>query len=214
MLRPQYINTLPVFHTMTGCDITVTQFGIGKNTAWSAWKSFPQVTETFVTILQDPACLKLDYQHMQHLERWVVFMYCKNNWSKETSGLKDLVSIPPTQHAFFQYAKRELFCAAFIWKQALFRTPEIPSPGDWDWTWNARTRESAPHWTDLPDVSQESCCIVGVQLPVAATASAIELVFAAVFCLNVKEAAKIAPHRNLSDDDGVFCCLGLTVTYD
>ena len=53
-----------------------------------------------------------------------------------------------------------------------------------------------------------------VQFPVVATASAIELVSAAFLCVNVKKAAKIAPYRNFSDGDGVFCCLGLTVTYD
>ena len=33
------------------------------------------------------------------------------------------------------------------------------------------------------------CCIVGVQLPVAATATVLELVFASVLCVNVKKAA-------------------------
>ena len=79
MLGPQYTKTLPVFHGMAGCDIASALYGIGKKTAWNAWKSFLQVTETFVAILQDPAFPKLDYQHMQHLERWVVLMYCKNS---------------------------------------------------------------------------------------------------------------------------------------
>ena len=100
---------------------------------------------------------------MQHLERWAVLMYSKNSDTASldearrqmfTSGLKDLDSIPPTQHAFLQHEKRALLCAAFIWKQALLRTHEIPSPGDWGWTWNARTREWVPHWTDLPVLSQ------------------------------------------------------------
>jgi hypothetical protein len=157
----QHSKTLPVFHAMTGCDIVSALYGIGKKTAWNAWKSFPQVTETFAAILQDPACLKLNSQHMQHLERWVVLMYSKNSSTTSldearrqmfTSGLKDLDSIAPTQHAFLQHTKRALLCSAFIWKQALLRNPEMPSPGDWGWTWNARSREWVPHWTDLPDV--------------------------------------------------------------
>ena len=71
-----------------------------------------------------------------------------------TNGLKDLDSIPPTQHAFLQHAKRDLLTPAFVWKQALLKTPEISIPSEWGWEWNARTKEWVPYWTDLADVSQ------------------------------------------------------------
>lgn len=74
MLGSQYTKALPAFHAMASCDIVSALYAIGKKTAWNAWKSFPQVIESFIAILQDPACLKLDSHHIQRLERWVVLM--------------------------------------------------------------------------------------------------------------------------------------------
>lgn len=116
-----------------------------------------------LAIKLDPTCLTLESQHMKQLERWIILAYSKNcaaeslNEARKrmfTNGLKDLDSIPPTQHAFFQHVKRALLTAAFVWKESLERKPRIPSPGDWGWEWNDRSREWVPHWTDLPDVSQ------------------------------------------------------------
>ena len=70
-----------------------------------------------------------------------------------THSLKSLDSIPPTQHALFQHAKRALLAAAFIWKQSLSKIPNIPKPSDWGWEWNTRTNQWVPFWTDLTDVS-------------------------------------------------------------
>ena len=70
-----------------------------------------------------------------------------------TQSLKSLDSIPPTQHALFQHAKRALLAAAFIWKQSLSKIPKIPKPSDWGWEWNTRTNQWVPFWTDLADVS-------------------------------------------------------------
>ena len=39
-------------------------------------------------------------------------------------GLKSLDSIPPTQHALFQHAKRALLAA--LWRQSLSKIPKIP----------------------------------------------------------------------------------------
>jgi len=69
-----------------------------------------------------------------------------------THGLKFLDSIPPTQDALFQHAKRALHAAGFVWKQSLWRIPEIPNPSDWGW--NARNNQWVPYWTDLSDVSK------------------------------------------------------------
>ena len=49
--------------------------GIGKKTAWNA---YPEVTDTFVAIIQDPSSLTLDSLQIRRLERWTVLMYCKN----------------------------------------------------------------------------------------------------------------------------------------
>ena len=99
---------------------------------------------------------------MQRLERWTVLMYSKNcdahfvNEARKlmfTHGLKSLDSIPPTQHALFQHAKRALLTAAFVWKQSLTKTPTVPKYSEWGWEWNTRTKQWVPYWTDLADVS-------------------------------------------------------------
>ena len=164
MLGPQYCQALPLFHAFTGCDVVSAMFGIGGKNAWKAWAAFPEVTDTFITITQDPTSLTLDSLHMRQLERWTVLMYINGNCRADsvnearklmfTHILKSLDAIPPTQHALFQHAKRALLTAAFVWKQSLSKTPEIPDPSAWGWEWNARTREWVPYWTDLADVSQ------------------------------------------------------------
>jgi len=163
LLGSQHCKALPFFHAFTGCDVASAMFGIGKKTAWNAWITFPEVTNTFIAITEDPTCLTLNSLHMRHLERWVVLMYSKNcsaysvNEARKvmfTHSLKSLDSIPPTQHAIFQHAKRALLIAAFIWKQSLSKKPKIPNPSEWGWEWNSRTKQWVPYWTDLADVSQ------------------------------------------------------------
>lgn len=131
MLGPQHYTALPLFHALTGCDVVSALYRISKKTAWKAWLAFPPVTDTFVAITQDPTSFTLQWQHMRHLERWVILMYIKNcdtdslNEARKrmfTNGLKDLDSIPQTKHAFYQHTKRALLTAAFIWKQSLSRT--------------------------------------------------------------------------------------------
>ena len=162
MLGPQQCQVLPLFHAITGCDLVSAMFGIGKKTAWNAWTAYPEVTNTLIAITQDPSSLTLDYVHMRRFERWAVLMYSKNcnaqlvNDARKfmfSHSLKSLDSIPPTKNALFQHIKRALLAAAFIWKQSLSKTPEIPNPGEWGWDWNTRTKEWVPYWTDLSDVS-------------------------------------------------------------
>ena len=159
-LGPQRSQALLFFYSYTGCDVTSSMFGIGKKTAWNAWSTFPEVTDTFI---QDPTCLTLDSLHMQRLERLTVLMYSKNCGSASvnearnlmfTVGLKSLKSIPPTQHALFQHTKRALLIAAFTWKQSLVKHPNNPDPSQWGWEWNDRTKAWVPYWTDLPDASK------------------------------------------------------------
>ena len=162
-LGPQNCIALPLFHALTGCDVISALYGISKKTAWNAWQAFLQITDTFIAILQDPTSFTLESEHMRHLECLVILMYSRNydtdslNEARKlmfTNGLKDLDSIPPTKHAFYQHTKRALLTAAFIWKQSLSKTPQIPTYSEWGWKWNGRTNEWVPYWTDLAGVSQ------------------------------------------------------------
>ena len=119
-----------------------------------------------IAITQDPNSFTLD---SRHLERWTVLMYSKNcnaelvNDARKlmfSHSLRSLDSIPPTKNALFQHIKRALLVAAFIWKQSLSKTPEIPKPIEWDWEWNTRTKEWVPYWTDMSDVSQACSLLI------------------------------------------------------
>ena len=49
-LSPQKAHALPVFHDMTGCD-TVSEFmGHEKKSHWATWNSFPELTDSLVTL--------------------------------------------------------------------------------------------------------------------------------------------------------------------
>ena len=76
-LGTQRCQALLFFHAYMGCDVAYAMFDIGKKTAWNAWTNFPEVTETFIAITQDPTSLTLDSLHMSYLERFTVLMYSK-----------------------------------------------------------------------------------------------------------------------------------------
>ena len=199
MLGPQHCEVLPFFHAFTGCDLVSSMLGIGKKTSWNAWNAYPKVTNTFVTIIQDPSSIILDSLHMRRLDHWTVRMY-SNNCDAEllndamkvmfTHSLKSLDSIIPTQHALFQHTRRALLAAAFIWKQLFFKMPKIPKPSDWGWEWNTRTNQWVPFWTDLVDVSHACSLLLHCGCVVAcrwgAIVSAIELDSDAAHSANVK----------------------------
>jgi hypothetical protein len=148
-LGPQRCEALLYFHAFTGCDITSSMFGIGKKTGWTTWATYPEVTDTFISITNNPTSLTLDSEHMRCLERFTVMMYSKNCGAESvnearkvlfTRGMKSLDSIPPSQHALFQHAKRAVLTTRFIWKMSLSKSPDIPDPSEWGWEWNDRTK--------------------------------------------------------------------------
>ena len=94
-------------------------------------------------------------------------------------------SIPSTKNAF----KRTLLVAAFIWKQSLSKTPEIPKPSEWGWEWNTWIKEWVPYWTDLSDVSQ--ACSLLLHCGCRETVTATELDSDVAVCASAKVVAQI-----------------------
>ena len=126
-LGPSKSLALPLFHSLTGCDTTSQILGCGKKTAWVAWTSLPDLTDTLVALTQDPDLFTLESIHMQQIERFVIIMYSKGcgaasvNEARHrlfTTGSRSLENIPPTQAALFQHVKRALLQASFYWNQA------------------------------------------------------------------------------------------------
>ena len=86
-LDPEKSLSCTLFHSFTGCDTTSSFLGIGKKTAWAAWQAYPDLTETLLTLSDDPTLLTLDSIHMARLERWTVVTY---NQSSDCSRVNDV----------------------------------------------------------------------------------------------------------------------------
>ena len=54
LLGPDTSRVLPLFHAFTGCDSPIQFFRTRKKTAWKIWKGFPDLTETLLSINNDP----------------------------------------------------------------------------------------------------------------------------------------------------------------
>lgn len=76
-LGPSKSFALPLFHSLTGCATTSQFLGCGKKTAWAAWASLPELTDTLVTLTRNPDVFTLESVHMQRIEHLVVLMYSK-----------------------------------------------------------------------------------------------------------------------------------------
>ena len=119
---------------------------------------FDDVSETFTNLSQHPTLIRdLD---LQKLERFVVLMYDR---SSATTGVDearlDLFahkqrpynSIPPTQAALREHAKRVAYQAGIIWGQATISNPDTSSPAEWGWTQKGETWQIC--WTTLPPIA-------------------------------------------------------------
>jgi len=53
-LGDQKCTALPVFHAITGCDTTSCFSGKGKKTAWETWNASPAVSESFLSLVDQP----------------------------------------------------------------------------------------------------------------------------------------------------------------
>ena len=114
---------LVMFHALTGCD-TVSSFrGRRKKTAWTAWMSYPEITETFLALLSLPM-EDIDQNLLHNIERFIIIVYSKtctlinvNEARRElfTKGLRTIDNIPPTQGALLEHLKRAVYQAAFVW---------------------------------------------------------------------------------------------------
>ena len=149
-LGPVKSRGLLMFHALTGCDTINNLKGIGKKTAWSTWKNYPEADEVFknMSTLQKG----LDKKHFDILERFVVLCYDKNldtnsverAWEilhsrRLRSGGANSDNLPPTQGELVQHVKRSVYQAGFVWGQALLPAPRYPSPGDHGWMKDSAT---------------------------------------------------------------------------
>ena len=158
---------LPLFQRLTECDTTSHFYGCGKKTAWTAWNSTPELTDTLLALTDDPHLITQDPIHMQRIERFVVIMYSrgtsaasvnKARHSLFTTGKRTLENIPPTQAALLQHVKRTLLQASFYWGKATSVYQDIPDFCEWGWH-KDDSGGWQPLWTTLSDAST-ACAIL------------------------------------------------------
>ena len=155
--------SLPIFHCFTGCDTTSSFYGRGKNTAWTAWYHYPDVTEAFMFMAQNPfADVGTESYHFKLLERYTVVLYDKSsnveNIDKARKILycqkdKTIESIPPTQDALLQHIRRVTYQAG-IWSTCDKSEQKLPSPEGWGWTFNREAQVWTPIWITRPIASK------------------------------------------------------------
>ena len=72
-LRPEMSCALPMFHALTGCD-NVSRFAEhGKKTAWSTWKSLPELTDALLMLADGPK--EIPDGAINIIERFVILLF-------------------------------------------------------------------------------------------------------------------------------------------
>ncbi|KAL9983185.1 hypothetical protein ACROYT_G005321 [Oculina patagonica] len=74
-LGKELSQSFPAFHAFSSCDTTSSFCGKGKKTALQTWRSFPEATEAFLYMQQNPF-VAIDHSspHFQTLERLTVLI--------------------------------------------------------------------------------------------------------------------------------------------
>ena len=128
----------------------------------------PEMTETFLVLIDNPHSFTMESIHMQQLEHFHIIMYSKScssvtvNQARQqlfSHGLRSLEAIPPTQAALFEHGKRSISQACFIWKQAATCHQEVPNYTSWGWEVDVKTKQWVPFWTVLADTSK-ACAVL------------------------------------------------------
>jgi len=133
---------LPIFHAYSWCDTTSAFFRKGKKSAWQAWKSYPEATDAFLFMADNPFhAISSTSAHFKTIERLTVVLYdrtsnltsvneaCRELFTRKNCNLD---SIPPTENALLQHIKGVAFQSG-IWTTCLNSQPAIPQPQEWGW---------------------------------------------------------------------------------
>ncbi len=152
---------LPMFHAFTGCDTVSSFSGRGKKTAWEIWNVFPDVTDTFAALMEQPEQSDVDAA-LTTLERFVVLLYDKTSFKSHVNEARvdlfarkgrDVNHISPTQGSLLQHTRRAVYQAGYCWSQSLIPMVQLPQPEEWGWkvaaggTWDVM-------WSNLPEASK------------------------------------------------------------
>ena len=154
--------SLPMFHSVTGCDQISFFAGRGKKNAWNTWTKYEDLTKALVRLSYCPT--KEDVSEVfPMIELFVVLLYDKTGMCATVNECrKDLFAgkgrlpegIPPTQDALILHVYRAVYQASYCWAQALRKDAFLPDPNDCGWKNTVEGYDFI--WTTLPDASK-SC---------------------------------------------------------
>ena len=127
--------SLLAFHSITGFDTTSQFAGIGKQSSWSIFVTYPRLLQHLGKDESPEAKVLCD------AEAFICQLY--NKGTEETlinrerasafrRAEKSLDSLPPTQDALHLHIKRAHY-QTFIWKKALEPCPVLPNPEGYGW---------------------------------------------------------------------------------
>ncbi len=147
---------LRFFFAFTGCDQVSFFAHVSKATAWKIWTLFPDVTEVFVKLSNQPSDEDIA-EFMPLLERFVVLLYKRtSNCSDVNSCRRELFcdgraidNIPPTREALLQHVRRSVYFGGYVWGSSLSPIMDLPPFTMYGWK-----SDASPHWTDLPQASR------------------------------------------------------------
>ena len=115
--------------------------GKAELSAWQTWNACDEVSDVFKRLSK--YSLILDDEALQTFKIFVVIMYDRSSSAAEVNDVwlehyfrkqRSFDSIPPTQAALLQYAKRAAYQAGVIWSQSAVSQPEAhQSPKNWGW---------------------------------------------------------------------------------
>ena len=115
-MGPQQAAALPMFHALTGCDTASAFVGRGKKTCWEIWKKCPQVTDTFIKLLETPQLISDNM--LKVLQHYVILLYDANSECENVNVArkklfsnkgKSIENIPPTFDALEQHIRRAVY---------------------------------------------------------------------------------------------------------
>ena len=158
-LGPRHIS-IPLFHSITGCDQVSFFAGRGKKASWKVWNKFEDLTNGLRLVSFCPS--KEDIESiLKVIERFVVLLYdCTSIYTDVSDCRKELFSkkgrpsdgIPPTQDALRLHIYRATYQAAYCWAQSLRKSATLPNPSDWGWRSENGGYEIV--WTTIPEASK------------------------------------------------------------
>lgn len=117
-LGPQISRAFGFWHGFTGCDTVSSFSGRGKIASWETWKAFPEITNTFLSLANEP--VELQEADSTIVERFVSLMYCRTTELSEvnkcrrwffTTKSRSVENIPPSRDALMQHTKRAVYQA-------------------------------------------------------------------------------------------------------